>query len=58
MIAEENLKTNKQMAKLSVKNQLYDKMQKQISRQIMLLTQLINAYSLAENEQQRKKKRR
>ena len=55
VIEEENLKTKKQMAKLSVKNQLYDKMQKQISRQIMLLTQLINDYSLAENEQQRKK---
>lgn len=55
VIEEENLKAKKQMAKLSVKNQLYDKMQKQTSRQIIFLTRLIDEYSLAENEQQRKK---
>ncbi|MGO5541308.1 hypothetical protein ACTQWG_02125 [Blautia sp. HCP3S3_H10_1] len=55
VIEEENLKAKKQMAKLSVKNQLYDKMQKQTSRQIILLSSLIDEYSLAENAQQRKK---
>jgi len=55
VIEEENLKAKKQMAKLSVKNQLYDKIQRQTSRQIILLTRLIDAYALAENEQQRKK---
>ena len=43
------------MAKLSVKNQLYDKMDQQISRQIILLTKLINEYAQTDNKQQRKK---
>ena len=55
LIEEENLKTKRQMAKLSVKNQMYDRMQKQISRQILFLTSLFHAYSVADNEHQRKK---
>ncbi|MDY3920520.1 MAG: hypothetical protein SOZ59_16250 [Candidatus Limivivens sp.] len=55
VIEEENLKAKKRMAKLAVKNQLYDKMQKQTSRQIILLTELISAYSLTENGKQKKK---
>lgn len=55
VIEEENLKAKKQMAKLSVKNQLYDKMQKQTSRQIVLLSELMEEYALAESEKQRRK---
>lgn len=55
LIEEENLKAKRRMAKLVVKNQLYDKMQKQTLKQIRLLTKLINAYSQEEDEQERKK---
>ena len=55
VIEEENLKAKKQVAKLSVKNQLYDKMEQQIPRQIILLTKLINEYAQTDNKQQRKK---
>ncbi|MGI6096052.1 MAG: histidine kinase N-terminal 7TM domain-containing protein [Lachnospiraceae bacterium] len=55
LLEEENLKTKRQVEKLVVKNQLYDKIQKQTSRQIKLLTQFIHAYSQEEEEQERKK---
>lgn len=55
LIEEENLKARKQMAKLAVKNQLYDKIQNQISGQIFLLTRLIQEYAREEDKVQRKK---
>ena len=55
LIEEENLRTKKEVEKLSVKNQLYDKIQKQTARQSALLTEFIEAYSMEEDENERKK---
>lgn len=55
LIAEENLRTKRQVEKLSVKNQLYDKIQRQTARQSKLLAEFIEAYSVEEDEEKRKK---
>lgn len=55
LIEEENLRTKREVEKLSVKNQLYDKIQKQTARQSALLTEFIEAYSMEEDENERKK---
>lgn len=55
LIAEENLRTKRQVEKLSVKNQLYDKIQKQTARQSKLLAEFMEAYSVEEDEKKRKK---
>ena len=55
LIEEENLRTKREVEKLSVKNQLYDKIQKQTARQSTLLTEFIEAYSMEEDENERKK---
>lgn len=55
LIEEENLRTKRKVEKLSVKNQLYDKIQKQTARQSKLLTEFIEAYSMEEDENKRKK---
>ena len=55
LIEEENLRTKREVEKLSVKNQLYDKIQKQTARQSALLTEFIKAYSMEEDENERKK---
>ena len=55
LIEEENLRTKREVEKLSVKNQLYDKIQKQTARQSKLLTEFIEAYSMEEDENERKK---
>ena len=55
LIEEENLRTKREVEKLSVKNQLYDKIQKQTARQSKLLTEFIEAYSMEEDENKREK---
>ena len=55
LIEEENLRTKKQVEKLSVQNQLYDKIQKQTARQSTLLAKFMEAYAMEENEKERKK---
>ena len=55
LIEEENLRTKREVEKLSVRNQLYDKIQKQTARQSTLLTEFIEAYSMEEDENERKK---
>ena len=55
VIEEENLRTKKQVEKLSVQNQLYDKIQKQTARQSTLLAKFMEAYAMEENEKERKK---
>ena len=55
LIEEENLRTTREVEKLSVKNQLYDKIQKQTARQSKLLTEFIEAYSMEEDENKREK---
>ena len=55
LIEEENLRTKRKVEKLSVKNQLYDKIQKQTARQSKLLTEFIEAYSMEEDENKREK---
>ncbi len=55
LIEEENLRTKRQVEKLSVKNQLYDKIQRQTARQSTLLAEFIEAYSMEEDEKERKK---
>ncbi len=55
LIEEENLRTKREVEKLFVKNQLYDKIQKQTARQSKLLTEFIEAYSMEEDENKREK---
>ena len=55
LIEEENLRTKREVEKLSVKNQLYDKIQKQTARQSKLLTEFIEAYSMEEDDNKREK---
>ena len=55
LIEEENLRTKREVEKLSVKNQLYDKIQKQTARQSTLLAKFMEAYAMEENEKERKK---
>ena len=55
LIEEENLRTKKQVERLSVQTQLYDKIQKQTARQSTLLAKFMEAYAMEENEKERKK---
>lgn len=54
LIEEENLSAKKRIAQLTVKNQLYDEVQKQIASQIQLLSDLISRYPLCQNEKKQR----
>ncbi len=55
LIQEENLRMQKQVEKLAIKNQLYDKIQRKTAGQSEILTKYIDEYFDAENEKERKK---
>lgn len=53
LVEEENLNAKRRITQLSIKNQLYDKIQQQTAGQIVLLSNLIDRYSVCSSEKEK-----